>query len=106
VFEWGRNSISLTNNLMPFLRKKFSLHGTGLNYVGVKSAFQYCNKITEKINLKEEFILRHSFRGFAPWSLGPLNLCLRQGRMIWHSAHSRAKLLSSWWPEKQRTGWG
>jgi hypothetical protein len=37
------------------------------------SAIHGCDKITEKINIKEErFILAHSFRGFHPWLLGSI----------------------------------
>jgi hypothetical protein len=50
-------------------------------------------------NLKERFILAHSFRGFCPWSLAPC------GEASWQKG-DRGKLLTSWQPESRETGQG
>ena len=41
-------------------------------------AFPRCDKIAEKINLKDKrFILAHGFRGFSPWLTDSIALVLK-----------------------------
>jgi hypothetical protein len=59
--------------------------------------FHYCDIIPKKIKLKEKKIISaHSFRGFGPWSLGPIASSMQQG-------HGGAKLLISWHLGRRKT---